>query len=266
MNTYDLKQVLFNIEKDNSILDNYNSFDLVKEAMKYIGDIDSVLRDDLVLTFIDTLISNKQISEEETKEIINICLHNIFYNIDEFDDSVFKRTFSMLVIASAINRHQNDSYLSIEELNLILNKVISAYISDHDLRGYIKEKGWAHGAAHGADVLVEFALLTETDANMMKNILNAIYQKANVGYYGYIHNEDDRMARAVFQVIKSSKLPNNYINEYIFSFVIERENNIEYIVKKNNIRNFLRSLYFRLIKDNENSEIGETILIVLEKL
>ncbi|MCK9536731.1 MAG: DUF2785 domain-containing protein, partial [Bacilli bacterium] len=171
-------------------------FILTKEAMMYIGDTDPVLRDNLVYPYIEYVIGHDLLKPDEVRAIAQICLNNIALKGKKIDDSIFSRTFSMLIIGSVISFHRKHSIFSLSELQDIFNQVIDSYQSDFDVRGYINKKGWAHGAAHGADTLSQFALLDEFNSEMLMRILYAIQKKSTISYYGYIHNEDDRMARA----------------------------------------------------------------------
>jgi hypothetical protein len=74
------------------------------------------------------------------------------------------------------------------------------YNEDRDVRGFVEGKRWAHGAAHGADALGEPAQCEIIGYEGLKEILDSIYKKININYYGYINNEDERLISAVKEV------------------------------------------------------------------
>jgi hypothetical protein len=239
-------------------------FFLTKEAMKYIGDADPTIRDNLVYPYIEHVINSGLLKPEEIKEISTTCLENITIKCRKFDDSIFCRTFSMLVIAAIINYHRKNPVFSLPELEGMFNRVIDSYQSDFDVRGYINKKGWAHGAAHGADALLQFAMLREANAEMLLKILFALQKKATISYYGYIHNEDDRMARVAVAVLKRRQISDSKVFSWLQRFRMKKEKSYSNIIRKNNIRSFLSCLYFRLYGDNRfdglNQEIAKIII------
>lgn len=89
-------------------------------------------------------------------------------------------------------------------------------------------KGWAHDAAHGADALDELVRCEEIGQEGLRKVLHAIYNKVCISYYGYIHEED--------------------------------------VIIKINVKPFLRSLYFRLLDQQEYVKIVREIKKVLEKM
>lgn len=237
---------------------------LAKEAMKYIGDSDPAIRDNLVYPYIEHVIKEGLLKPEEIKELSATCLENITLKSRKFDDGIFCRTFSMLVIAAIVNYHRKNPIFSLSELEGMFNRVIDSYQSDFDVRGYINKKGWAHGAAHGADALMQFAMLREANTEMLLKILYALQKKAAISYYGYIHNEDDRMARAAVAVIKRKMIGDGKIFSWLQRFRIKKEKSYSHIIRKNNIRGFLSCLYFRLYNEsrfeNYNQEIAKIII------
>lgn len=257
--------------KDNNyeVPDGIRPFDLSLEMMDYLGDTDGELRDILALSILENWMLKDILSIEEIHEIIHISLDekHLMYGLGRIDDSVFARTFSVLIIAIAVYKHRNNRYLSKEEVSNILEKVIKFYNEDKDVRGYIEGKGWAHGAAHGADALDELARCEEVGYEDLKRILDAIHKKINIGYYGYIHQEDERMVTAVSAVLERKLIPEAEITEWIDSFkeITKIGQYPHDMIIQVNIRNFLRSLYFRLIGKSEYDNIVNKIREILEK-
>ncbi|HHU55642.1 MAG TPA: DUF2785 domain-containing protein [Acholeplasmataceae bacterium] len=241
----------------------YDAYELSLEAIKYIGDPDPNLRDDLVLTYLEAMILNHTINDSQVKTLLNICLNNLNFGLGKIDDSVFTRTCSMLIIAIIIYRHRNYPFLNKGEINQIFEKIIYTYKNDQDVRGFVEGKGWAYGAANGADIFFELSLLKDTENNDMRRILDAIYHKVKVGHYGYIHNEDERMARVVSNIIRRNIISENQIYEWIQKFELQPAIGSAYIVRRTNIRNFLRCLYFQL--HPEYTFLCNTILRTIEK-
>lgn len=266
-----LKEILTEIkENDYKVLEGIKPFDLSLDMMKYIGDIDGELRDRLIYSILFTWMIGDVLTSEEVHQLLNIALDDkyLLYGIGNMDDSVFTRTFSVLVIAVAIYRHRNDSYLSKEEVNKALDKVLKFYNDDIDVRGYIGPKGWAHGAAHGADAIDELARCEEIGYEGLKSILDVIYKKVNINYYSYVHQEDERMVTPVSAVIERKVIKEEEIIEWINSFknITYQNKYPEDMILRVNGKNFLRSLYFRLIRDAQYDGIVKVIREVLDEI
>ncbi len=252
MEKNELKDLLCLIKDDNSnIPENKKPYDVAVQCLYYIGDTDKELRDDLIYTILSDWISDKKLSDHEIKNLLGILLdkEHLLKGLGETNDTVFCRTFSVLIVATIINRHRMDKLLSGDEFQKAFEAVIQFYQEDQDVRGYIGEKGWAHGAAHGADALDELARCEEVSREGLIIILDAIYKKVNIGHYGYLHFEEERMITAVKAVLGRNVLSSSEVEAWIRSFCNFRKTGVypDDVVKEVNINTFLKSLYFRLI-------------------
>src|SRR6056297_66628 len=218
-----------------------------------------MLRDDLIYMVMANWISNDVYDRDELKEILNICLDedHLFYQIgNKNNDSVFTRTFSALEIAVLINKDNELDFLNQREFNKTTSFVCNYYKKETDLRGYIKNKGWAHSAAHGADIFVEIANHEKVQTQTLKDILEVISKKIKINDYIYFNNEDERIAKAVKAIINTNKLKDQYISKWFNNLINIKEINDR--IKKDtiifNIKNFLRSLYFIMLEDEYINE------------
>ena len=254
-----LKTILTKIANNNYELSNEFDYNEITNSMlDNIGDTDPVLRDELIYMVMANWIVNDIYNKDELKEILNICLDkdHLFYQIDgKKSDSVFTRTFSALQIAVLINKDSELDFLSEREFNKIADLVCKYYEKENDLRGYVENKGWAHSAAHGADIFVEIANNEKVQSQTLKDILKVISKKIKVDDYIYFNNEDERIAKAVKVIINTNKLKDQYISKWFNN--ITDINQISFRIKKDtlifNIKNFLRSLYFQTL-DKENMD------------
>lgn len=107
---------LIKIENNNYILGSEeNYFTIALEMMENIGSLDSKLRDDLIYEILANWVPEKKFTSEQMKDLLNISLDSdhLFYKLSENDeDSVFKRTFSVLIIALIIYEHRKENFLS----------------------------------------------------------------------------------------------------------------------------------------------------------
>lgn len=271
MEKNEFKLLLKSIKENGCTLpDGVNPLQLSLEMMDNIGDIDSELRDELILSILSKWINKGILSTEEVHQLLMTALdeRHILRGLGKIDDSVFYRTFSVEIVAEAIYKHRNEKFISECDIQKAFNAVLKFYNEDKDVRGYIDGKGWAHGVAHGADALDEFARCEEVGYQGLKRILDSIYNKVNTNYYGYIHFEDERMITAVKAVLEREIIPANEIVDWIGSF--KKINKVgkypEDLIIEFNVNVFLKSLYFRLNDKPQYQNITTVINEVLREI
>lgn len=82
-------------------------------------------------------------------------------------------------------------------------------------------------------------------------------------------DEDERIVNSIYNyIIEEKLLSNESICNWTRSFdrVLEIEDRITKFKAKRNVRNFIRSLYFRMIHLNENKDISDEIVKLDKKL
>jgi hypothetical protein len=271
MNKEELKERLHAIKGNEfKIPESMNAFEMALTMLEYLGDSDSELRDDLIYSTLGRWITTGVFNKEQLKQILAIILDDkhLFYKIGEKDtNSVFMRAFSVLIVASIVYVHREDSFLDYEELITVKNKVIKYMEEEKDVRDYVIEGGWAHTAAHSSDTLDELSLCKEFGREELFEILRAIKLKVSISDHAYICYEDERLAYATNSLISRDLLTEEEISEWIKSFS-EYDKKIDfpnhyYLIS--NIRNYLNSLYYRLPIDRYQTikeAISETILLI----
>lgn len=260
-----LKEKLSEIKKnDFTVPDDVSAFDLVQSMMKNIGSTDPELRDYLIHRVICNWIDRKEITNEQIIELLNMSMddNHLFYKIGlEEDDSVFKRTFCALNVAQILYVHRSNKFLSNNTIKNVKEKVIQYYLEERDLRSYVTNKGWADSASHGADALDELAQCDCINNDDLHEILNAVKRKVCINYYTYIDFEDERITNVVVSTINRNLLNHSEMIDWIKdfrNFTKTGQIQIDFHIQMN-IRNFLRSLYFRLLKKDNTQPIIEAI-------
>ena len=271
MEKQELKELLKSIrENDYKVPQGVNPYELSLLMMDYIGDIDSELRDKLIYSILYIWVDRRILDSSEVYELLKVALDedHILRGLGYVNDSVFNRAFSVLVVAISIMRHREEKFLSKSEVEKAFEIVLESYNNDKDVRGYVEDKGWAHGAAHGADAIDEFARCEEIGYEGLKKILDAIYKKVNINHYGYIHFEDERMITPVKSILEREIVPIDEIIEWINSFKNIKKIGAypEDLVVEFNVNVFLKSLYFRLIDKPEYEKIRNAIIEVIKEI
>lgn len=248
-----------------------DTFQLAQEMIHNIGSVDAELRDDLIYTTLSHWIPGHSLTAYELEQLLPVILdtQHLHFKLGENNtDSVFTRSFSMLVIPLILMRHRESPFLSSEQIHQIKEKVLYSIQEERDYRGYDEEKGWAHAIAHGADALDDLAQCSELDNKDLLTILKLVYDKITITDRIYSDGEDERMVRPVISILNRKILSQTYVEQWIQSFA-DIEKNPEFLPafkQKNNIKNFLKSLYFRVKFYKTDANLCPTIEQTLYKI
>lgn len=240
--------------------------------LKYIGDTDQELRDELIYTALCEWITEKEYyNETQLKQILSVLMdeNHLFYKIgSDGDDSVFTRTFSVLGVVLVLYMHRKKVFLSINEFNDLKDKLIEYYTSEKDLRGVLPVKGWAHGGAHGADVMDELVQCHESSEAVVEEALNAFKKVMYNGKYILCEEEDERISVVVFRIIKMKLISNQSMIKWLneLSECIEWQRDRMQEVARVNSKNFIRCLYFKVMHYDNTLDIIDEIFRIEEKL
>lgn len=240
--------------------------------LQYIGDIDPGLRDDLIYTtFCEWICEKEYFKGEELTSMLNILTdeNHLFYHIgNDGDDTVFTRTFSILVVVLILSQHRKKSILNYDMFVKIKNDLIRYYMEEMDFRGYTDEYGWAHGAAHGADAMDELIQCKESDDTIYQEVLDAIQKVLHNEKYLLCNEEDERITRVVYRMIKRNLVPYHVINDWIdeLSHCCDWERTRSQYIARVNTKNFVRCLYFKLMHNQNAIDISNTLFNIEARL
>lgn len=215
--------------------------------LAHLGSIDPELRDDLIYTTFAKWARADLFTPDQYRFILSTTLDqaHLFFGLGERDtDSVFARSFSILLAVLPIYNHRLTPIFTPHEIRTTLDRVLDYFAREVDLRGYVEVKGWAHAVAHTADLLDEFAQCEEIDRDGLLRILDAIKAKLLAADVVFVAEEDERLAYAVLSLFGRGVLIERDLEPWLKSFApIERVG--EWRVRHINVKHFLRSLYFQ---------------------
>lgn len=265
----ELKEQLKSIRDNDWVIpEKVNNYDLALKCLENIGSIDAELRDNLILELLCNMIVEKKLTDKEVKDILELVLSekHLFHNIGKVgDDSVFKRSFSVLIVDCIVYSHNNECKIfNDEEIIRIYKKVIKYLNEEKDVRGYVIDKGWAHTAAHTADALAEIVKCKEINEKNLIEILEGIRKKICINYYAYTNNEEERLVTTVSNIMEREEISKEKIINWIKSFENMEKTNV-YPDDHNlmcNHKGFLSALYFRL----KRRDITEDFLHIIEEV
>jgi len=237
---------------------------LANILLEDIGNTDPLIRDELVYPALARLLYDDHLENSEVEKILKQLFTErfLFYKIGEnISSSVYTRTFSALQIAVVLYKHNEKSFLSDEIIKDMYSLFLDYYKQEKDVSGYSEEFGWSHSVAHAADVFKQFVLCTELNEEL-EEILELVKDKFTQADYLFINNEDERIVTAIDLLIKRDVFEKKVINDWIKSFGEYRKETDykrEFVINTN-IKNLLRSLYFRI--DSFEEVIKDTLFII----
>ncbi|KAA1420879.1 DUF2785 domain-containing protein [Nocardioides humilatus] len=169
-------------------------------------------------------------------------------------DSVYRRSFSALVVAEVIDRDTRKPRVARAKVHEWGDKLATWFLLERDERGYVPGKGWAHSIAHGADALGALARSPHCGPGELLVVLDVIGDRvtrprqATVWYSG----EADRLAMTTIHVLGRGLVPDELVEPWLERIALaarpprERSDGDDVYLQTGNAAAFLRALYLQL--------------------
>ncbi len=243
------------------------SMAILDEMIENIGTTDPVLRDHLIYRAFCILIFEDRLEKKQLEYILKSLLNNrsLFLDINLLmTDAVFTRSFTALIYAAILEYDSTKQILNKDVIRQVINASHDYMIEEQDLRGYVQEKGWAHAAAHGADLLesiIKNPSATELDA---RKVLQHIARFLTIAE-GYQDDEEERLARS-FVTLSSHHLTDEIISDWIYSLdrtlrekLATVNGELQPYYAQLAFKNFLKSAFFLIEKQLDRKSLQKTI-------
>jgi hypothetical protein len=261
-----LKDQLYDlVDNDFALPEQAKVMERAKEMLPHLGSTDAELRDDLIYSTLATWILAGKFEDDDLKELLRQMLtdEHLFFKLGESNsDSVFMRSFSMLLIPLILIQHRKRPFLMPYDLRELKVKLLDYLEREQDLRGFVvdDDKGWAHAVAHAADGLDDLVQCQEMGSEELLEILQGIQRKVAEPQVVFVHAEDERLVTAVLAILGRKLLKQPDVKAWFDAFVPlaqQKEPFPDCYRQAQNVKNFLRSLYFRARKPETAVQIGE---------
>lgn len=241
---------------------------LAEALLENFASPDPHLRDELSYTLLDRLIDGGLLSTPELAAWVerSIDEHHLSLGLGESGtDSVFRRSFSVLVVPLVVEYDAQRGGLAPSTIAAVIDAVLTYARSEQDWRGYVVGKGWAHATAHTADAIGSLGRHPHTPAEQLPELLAVIHHLATVPHaLGYL--EDDRLAYAAWRIIRSGRLLDQHIHRWLDGFqLLEGPDTQAETLRGANAEHFLRSLYFRCKAHAETRGWLDAIQMALDR-
>jgi hypothetical protein len=181
-------------------------------------------------------------------------------------DSVFRRTFSVLVLAECIDRDNQETLVPAAKLLQWGDHIASWYLRERDVRGYVPGKGWAHAVAHGADAVGVLARSAHFGRNELTVLLDVIGDRVLAPVDApFAHGEPDRMALATMTVLRRNVVPLSVVEPWVARIAAGAVHAIggdtDPFLPTANAQAFLRALHLQLAMSPTPPEIRPDLLL-----
>jgi hypothetical protein len=250
-------------DSDYVIPDGYNVKDLTSELVGYLGSPDPTLRETYAYSIISYWIERGLYTSQQLREMTMLMVSNLGIGLKEKEsDDVFLRSYSVLLLAEIIARDNQHNFLTEAEVKNLMRWTLEYMLTERDLRGFVRRKGWATCIGHTADLLRRLARNRYVDRNDLEQMMNAIAQRVTTPtQYVFIHNEDEGLVMAVWAALARQELTMPFMINWLARLV-----QVMHLVRPDdpfdprvhgavqNTRNFLRSFYFRIALNKKTDE------------
>ncbi len=177
--------------------------ELTTELTVMLGDTDPHVRDGLAYPTLATWVG-EGVYDDLLEGLGDGMASGLTVGLGEDGtDTVFRRSFSALVLAECVARTTERGLLPDEVVLRWGDRLAGWLVRERDLRGYVPGKGWAHAVAHGADALGVLAGSPALGPLELTVLLDVVADRllAATGTR-LVHGEDDRLAAATTQVLR----------------------------------------------------------------
>jgi hypothetical protein len=183
-------------------------------------------------------------------------------------DSVFRRAFSVLVLAECIDRDNQEGLVPASKLLQWGDHIASWYLRERDVRGYVPGKGWAHTVAHGADAIGVLARSVHFGRNELTVLLDVIGDRVLEPVDApFVHGEPDRMALAVMTVLRRNVVPLSVVEPWVARITAGAKHaydgETDPFLPTANAEAFLRAMHLQLAIAPSPPEIRPDLLLVV---
>lgn len=259
------------LEPDHSLPEGMRWKEAVQKTDE-LGSSDSDIRENAYSALYRLLLEEKALNAAFKEKLLlqAVSESGLFLDIGKRgEDGVFRRAFTSLLVALLLTADNREPYLTDTTYEEVLNALIRYCGQEADFRGYVKEKGWAHAAAHAADALDECARSSRTGSGGCAGILSAVQALLEHPDETYRDEEDERLATAVISLICTGKMSLADICAWLEKMKpAQGRQRADYAANANR-KHFIRSLYMRLYESGrmtvKEKGAGLERLLELEK-
>jgi hypothetical protein len=242
--------------------------EMTEELTRMLGDPDPDVRDGIAFPTMATWI-DEGVYDDLLVGLGDGMTHGLDFGLGlREDDSVFRRSFSALILTECIDRSTSTGLVGSEVVLRWGDRLMGWLAREQDLRGFVPGKGWAHALAHGADALAALARSPYVGRLELTVILDVVADRLLTPTDAYwVSGEDDRLALATMNVLQRNVLGLDVLEPWVARVAAGalgrgdlRHNPFRVA---GNVQSYLRSLHLQLALTAEHPVVRTDLLLVL---
>jgi uncharacterized protein DUF2785 len=246
--------------------------ELTAELTRMLGSTDPALRDGTAYPTLGTWI-DRGVYDELLIGLGDGMATGLGVGLGENGtDTVFRRAFSVLVLATVVERDTSQQLVPAEKVLRWGDQIVSWYLRERDLRGHVPGKGWAHAVAHGADAIGSLAGSRHFGLHELTVLLDVLADRLLTVDTPLLCGEPDRIALAVMAILRRNVVPTRVVEPWI-SRVAAHANPFgqrsvdDPYAATNHAQQLLRSLYLLLaIGPRPPADRADLVLVTVDAL
>jgi hypothetical protein len=242
--------------------------EMTEDLTRMLGDADPHVRDGIAFPTIATWI-DEGVYDDLLIGLGDGMCHGLDVGLGESGtDTVFRRSFSALVLAECIDRTTKAGLGSPDVVLRWGDRLMGWFARERDLRGFVPGKGWAHAVAHGADALGALArspYLGRLELTVVLDVLADRLLTPTEEFF--VCGEDDRLAFATMFVLRRDVLGIDVLEPWVRRLAAgavgrgDVDHNPFHVA--GNVQHYLRSLPRQLALGHERPAVRPDLLLVL---
>jgi hypothetical protein len=242
--------------------------DLTAELTTMLGSTDPVERDEIAFSILATWVT-AGVYDDLLAGLGDGMAAGLTRGLGESGtDSVFRRSFSVLVLATCIERNNAKSLLPPDKIFEWGDKITGWLVRERDVRGFVPGRGWAHAVAHGSDAVWALAASSHFGLNELTVLLDVIADRIlEPTPVPLSAGEPDRLARATMGVFRRRLVPLRMIEPWLARItaaaVAQVPTEVDPFLTTGNPEAFLRALHLQIALAPEPIGIRADLLLAV---
>jgi hypothetical protein len=250
--------------------------ELTPELLGWLGSSDPELRDEFAYRILAAWIERGQYAPDQLRTMAKQMTANLEVGLgEEGTDSVFLRTYSVLILMEVVALDNASPFLDRDDLDGFLETALRYLRRERDLRSFVPGPGWANAVGHTADLLMMLARSPHLGAADLERILDAIAERLLTAPVVFVNHEDERLAYAALNVLRRDLVDRPWLAAWLDRFAAppgqdswrstyasEAES-----AARVNVTAFLRALFFQtMLTDSPPPDAREHLDAILGAL
>jgi Protein of unknown function (DUF2785) len=176
--------------------------DLTAEVVGMLGDPDPYVRDGISLSVLTAWIT-EGVYDNLLAALGDGLVGGLRVGIGSAgDDTVFRRSYSALALASVIARDNEAHVLPRQTVLAWADRAVSWLMGERDLRGWVPDHGWAFALGHGADLFAHLFASRHLGRDELSVLIEVVADRLlQPTTYVLQHGEPDRLAFATMSLL-----------------------------------------------------------------